>query len=149
VFGVGECNSTLISVMEARYGAHACNHDTWELRPEVQEFRPPYLKKKCFFIFGWGFFVLFCFLVGLEFDSDSGLCACKAGALPLEPHLQSILLWLFWRWGLRNYLPGLVSNLPSNHWPLLLYVFLIWGSYCIAQVSLELLDLSNPLSKVC
>jgi hypothetical protein len=24
---------------------------------------------------------------------------CKAGALPLEPHLQPILLWLFWRWG--------------------------------------------------
>jgi hypothetical protein len=30
---------------------------------------------------------------------NSGLCTCKAGALPLEPHLQSILLWLFWRWG--------------------------------------------------
>jgi hypothetical protein len=35
----------------------------------------------------------------------------KAGALPLEPHLQPILLWLFWRWGLKNYLPGLTSNL--------------------------------------
>jgi hypothetical protein len=23
----------------------------------------------------------------------------------LEPHLQSILFWLFWRWGLANYLP--------------------------------------------
>jgi hypothetical protein len=23
----------------------------------------------------------------------------KAGILPLEPHLQFILLWLFWRWG--------------------------------------------------
>jgi hypothetical protein len=23
-----------------------------------------------------------------------------------EPHLQSILLWLFWRSGLENYLPG-------------------------------------------
>jgi hypothetical protein len=30
---------------------------------------------------------------------NSGLHACKAGTLPLEPHLQSILLWLFWRWG--------------------------------------------------
>jgi hypothetical protein len=26
---------------------------------------------------------------------NSGLCAGKAGALPLEPYLQSILLWLF------------------------------------------------------
>jgi hypothetical protein len=33
------------------------------------------------------------------------LHACKAGFLPLEPHLQSILLWLFWRWGLVKYLP--------------------------------------------
>jgi hypothetical protein len=29
---------------------------------------------------------------------NSGLCACKAVALPLEPYLQFILLWLFWRW---------------------------------------------------
>jgi hypothetical protein len=29
----------------------------------------------------------------------------------LEPHIQSILLWLFWRWGFRNYLPGLASSL--------------------------------------
>jgi hypothetical protein len=40
----------------------------------------------------------------------SGLHGYKAGALPLETHLQSILLWLFWRWGFRNYLPGLVLN---------------------------------------
>jgi hypothetical protein len=26
---------------------------------------------------------------------NSGLQACKAGALPLEPHLQFILLWSF------------------------------------------------------
>jgi hypothetical protein len=26
------------------------------------------------------------------------------------PHLQSILLWLFWRWDLVNYLPRLASN---------------------------------------
>jgi hypothetical protein len=25
----------------------------------------------------------------------------------LESHLQSMLLWLFWRWGLMNYLCGL------------------------------------------
>jgi hypothetical protein len=38
------------------------------------------------------------------------LHACKADTLLLEPHLQSILLWLFWRWGLTNYLPGLALN---------------------------------------
>jgi hypothetical protein len=32
---------------------------------------------------------------------NSGLCACKTGALPLEPYIQFILLWLFWRWGLK------------------------------------------------
>jgi hypothetical protein len=37
----------------------------------------------------------------------------------LEPHLQSILLRLFWRWGLMNYLPGLVSshNPPDLSFP--------------------------------
>jgi hypothetical protein len=39
-----------------------------------------------------------------------GLGVCKAGALLLEPCLQSILLWLFQRWGLQNYLPRLASN---------------------------------------
>jgi hypothetical protein len=38
------------------------------------------------------------------------LSAHKAGTLLLEPHLQSILLWLFWRWGLANSLFGLTSN---------------------------------------
>jgi hypothetical protein len=42
---------------------------------------------------------------------NSGLHTCKAGALLLEPCLQSILFWLFWRWGLKNYLSGLASNL--------------------------------------
>jgi hypothetical protein len=39
----------------------------------------------------------FLLLLGLGFES--GLHTCKTGTLPLEPHLQSILLWLFWRWG--------------------------------------------------
>jgi hypothetical protein len=47
------------------------------------------------------------YLVGLESELR---VLCKAGALPLKPHLQSIVLWLFWRWGLLNYLPGLASN---------------------------------------
>jgi hypothetical protein len=29
---------------------------------------------------------------------NSGLRVCQAGGVLLEPHLQSILLWLFWRW---------------------------------------------------
>jgi hypothetical protein len=29
---------------------------------------------------------------------NSGLDPCKAGAVPLELQLQSILLWLFWMW---------------------------------------------------
>jgi hypothetical protein len=28
----------------------------------------------------------------------------------LEPHIQSTLLWLVWRFGLLNYLPELASN---------------------------------------
>jgi hypothetical protein len=42
---------------------------------------------------------------------NSGLLTCKAGALLLEPHLQFILLWLFWRSVLANNLPGLTLNL--------------------------------------
>jgi hypothetical protein len=34
----------------------------------------------------------------------------EADALPLEPQLQCILLWLFWRWGLENYLAKLAVN---------------------------------------
>jgi hypothetical protein len=48
----------------------------------------------------------------------SQLCACKAGALLLEPQLQLILLWLFWRWGLVNYFPKLASNCESPYFSL-------------------------------
>jgi hypothetical protein len=41
---------------------------------------------------------------------NSGLHVYKAGALLLEPHLQSIFLWLFWRWGLAPYFPWLTSS---------------------------------------
>jgi hypothetical protein len=61
-----------------------------------------------FFVLGFFFFVVVV-LVGLGFFKP-GLGACKAGDLLLEPHLQSILLWLFWRWVLKNYLPRLASN---------------------------------------
>jgi hypothetical protein len=49
-------------------------------------------------------------ILGWDWDLNLGLQACKAGTLPLETHFQSILLWLVWRWGLLNYLPGLASN---------------------------------------
>jgi hypothetical protein len=38
---------------------------------------------------------------------NSGFHTCKAGGL--EPYLQSILLWLFWRWDLMNFF--------SQGWP--------------------------------
>jgi hypothetical protein len=37
------------------------------------------------------------FFGGVRLGFELGLHACNI--LPLEPHLQSILLWLFWRWG--------------------------------------------------
>jgi hypothetical protein len=30
-----------------------------------------------------------------DWGLNLGLCSCNAGTLPLEPDLQSILLWLF------------------------------------------------------
>jgi hypothetical protein len=49
------------------------------------------------------FFLLFYFYLFIFFWWDWGLNSrlhtCKAGSLPLEPNLQSILLWLFWRSG--------------------------------------------------
>jgi hypothetical protein len=53
-------------------------------------------------------------LKGVGFDSEL-LCIRKAGTLLLEPHLQSILLQLFWGQCIQKYLSGLASNLyPSN-----------------------------------
>jgi hypothetical protein len=46
-------------------------------------------------------------VVGLGFNS--GFCACQEGALLLDSHLQTILLWLFWRFQV-NYLPRLALN---------------------------------------
>jgi hypothetical protein len=43
---------------------------------------------------------------GWDQGLNSGLCTCKAGTVLLEPHLQPISFWLFWRWGLANYLPA-------------------------------------------
>jgi hypothetical protein len=37
----------------------------------------------------------FYFVFWLDWGLNSGLYTCKVGASLLEPHLQSILLWLF------------------------------------------------------
>jgi hypothetical protein len=65
---------------------------------------PHHLYYHLFFFFWW------------DWDLNSGFFTCKAGALLLESHIQSILLSLVWRWGsLTNYLPGLALNLsPPN-----------------------------------
>jgi hypothetical protein len=34
-----------------------------------------------------------------DWGLNSGLWTCQTGALWCEPYLQSIFLWLFWRWG--------------------------------------------------
>jgi hypothetical protein len=52
-------------------------------------------------------YLSFFFFFWWDWSLNSGICAWKAGALPLEPHFQSILLWLFWRWGITKYLPRL------------------------------------------
>jgi hypothetical protein len=88
-----------------------------------------------------------------ELYLNSGLWACKTCAVQPEPHLQFILLWLFWSWDLKNYLLGLALyhdpsslSLPSskmageNHWHLakgtfffflntLVILFLFWFIY--------------------
>jgi hypothetical protein len=46
---------------------------------------------------------------------NSGLLTCIAGDLLLEPHLQFISFWLFWKLGLINYMPELASNRVLPH----------------------------------
>jgi hypothetical protein len=48
--------------------------------------------KKLTFVLFWVFFVVF--VVGLAFELRAS--QCKAGTLQFEPHLQSILLSVFW-----------------------------------------------------
>jgi hypothetical protein len=63
-------------------------------------------RQNMFVCFRWGW------------DLNSRFHICEAGTLPLEPHLQSIFIWLFQRWGLLNYLPGLATNLnPRSSQP--------------------------------
>jgi hypothetical protein len=58
------------------------------------------------------FNLFFFFFFWWNWSLNSGLCTCKAGALPFQPQLQSILLWLSWRWSLK-----LFARLASNHDP--------------------------------
>jgi hypothetical protein len=55
-------------------------------------------------------FLLSFFWGGGDWGLNSGLNICKADTLSLETHLQSILLWLIWRWNLTNSLAGLTLN---------------------------------------
>jgi hypothetical protein len=54
---------------------------------------------------------------------NSGFWACKVGTLLLEPCLQSILLWLFWRWDLMPRITGV------SHWHLGGSAIIFAGSY--------------------
>jgi hypothetical protein len=68
-----------------------------------------------YFISGDGFWFLFFSFFGWEWNLNSGLYTYKAGALLLEPHVQSILLWFFGDEKMEYCLPMLVSNLnPPN-----------------------------------
>jgi hypothetical protein len=76
-----------------------------------------------------------------------GVCTCKAGTLTLKPYLQSILLWLFWRLGLMNYLPRLssVTMLPiSDPTESSQFTFLKGTGYQWASVFLPQKRLSEP-----
>jgi hypothetical protein len=46
--------------------------------------------------------------------NGTGVCAYKVGALRLKPPLQSVLLWLFWRWGLVTPDGPRALNLPLS-----------------------------------
>jgi hypothetical protein len=80
--------------------------------------------------------------------------ACKAGALPYEPHLQSVLLWLFWRWGSLELFAWNGLNLDfsdlsyqvariagmSHWWPTYLFIYLfIYFSFFFRLIYLFIL----------
>jgi hypothetical protein len=69
-----------------------------------------YKRTHCMYIllFIWLTVVFFFFFFWWDWDLNSN-------ALPLEPHLQTIFAWLFWRWNLVNYLLRLTLNCnPPN-----------------------------------
>jgi hypothetical protein len=50
------------------------------------------------------------FYHAIQSDMQFKSYTLQSSTLLFEQNLQFILLWLFWRWGLMNYFPGLVSN---------------------------------------
>jgi hypothetical protein len=66
----------------------------WDDRHEPPHSKPD--QKLQVFFFSWGL--------------NSGLSICKPVVIPLEPHFQFIVLWLFWRWDHMKYLPRLALN---------------------------------------
>jgi hypothetical protein len=63
-----------------------------------------------FFSLDFSFFFLIFFWVGQGFKLRA-----SSFQNSIKTQLQSIVLWLFWRWGLENYLPWLVLNCnPPN-----------------------------------
>jgi hypothetical protein len=82
----------------------------------------------------------FFFFFWWDCSLNSGFHTCKASTLLLEPHLQSILCWLFWRWGLMNYClewpPTVILQIPASqvagitgvsHWCLASLIILVLG----------------------
>jgi hypothetical protein len=87
-----------------------------------------------------------------DWDLNSGICTCKAGTLLLELHLQLILLWLFWRWGLMNYLPGLASNHNPPNLSLSKYLGLqVWatGTWLIIPLKSQFIGSCQSLLTMC
>jgi hypothetical protein len=61
-------------------------------------------------------FVLFFCCVG-DWGLNSGLCTCKAGAVPLEPHLQSVLLWFLEMRSYELFAQAGLELLSCQSWP--------------------------------
>jgi hypothetical protein len=80
------------------YNYFLCSPDTWALcRPGKYSTTEPYWDLQKWWNGVW----------------TQSFTLAKQVALSLEPHLQSTFLWLFWWWGLMNYL-----IVVSNHYPL-------------------------------
>jgi hypothetical protein len=86
---------------------------------------------------------LFFFFFLWDWSLNSGLCAYKVDTVMLEPHLQSILLWLFWRWKSHRLFAqaGLSSAFHiaritgMSHWCPASFVFLLLGSQLPSSIT--------------
>jgi hypothetical protein len=61
--------------------------------------------KKLHFKYNTKYLLLFFGVLESEFMASD----CDSGTLPVEPHLQAFMLWLFWRWDL--------TFCPGQPWP--------------------------------